>query len=304
MELFFRKHFWIVTLVFLLACAFLTAKTVNVWTGNALEPEIELVPSDTPTHSTFSHNSRSLLSNEAVSKITGIPVPPKETPEETQLAQLSNQDPVRTSLNVRLLGTVLANSLEWSMATLDSGSSSGVPSVYMIGDTIQSATILEIERKKVIILNAGRKEYIDCEVGNGETGISSAAASHVASAIGSSSSNIGSTIKSTSENTYEIPKSEINDAMGNLNNIAMQARVVPAFKNGVATGFKLFSIRPNSLYTKIGLVNGDIIRRINGYEINDPAKALEVYTKLKESARIEIELERNGSSIRKVYNVR
>ncbi len=84
----------------------------------------------------------------------------------------------------------------------------------------------------------------------------------------------------------------------------MQARIVPAFKDGVATGFKLFSIRPDSLYTKIGIQNGDVIKRINGFDINSPDKALEVYTKLKESNRIEIEIDRNGANVRKTYNVR
>ena len=84
----------------------------------------------------------------------------------------------------------------------------------------------------------------------------------------------------------------------------MQARIVPAFKDGVAKGFKLFSIRPDSIYTKIGVQNGDVIRRINGYDLNSPEKALEIYSKLKEASRIDIELERNGSVVRKTYNVR
>ena len=32
-----------------------------------------------------------------------------------------------------------------------------------------------------------------------------------------------------------------------------------AFKDGVAQGFKLISIRPDSIYSKIGIVNGDVI---------------------------------------------
>jgi general secretion pathway protein C len=84
----------------------------------------------------------------------------------------------------------------------------------------------------------------------------------------------------------------------------MQARIVPAFKDGVSTGFKLFSIRPDSIYSKIGVQNGDVIRRINGYDLNSPEKALEVYSKLKEANRIDIELERSGSVVRKTYNIR
>ena len=45
----------------------------------------------------------------------------------------------------------------------------------------------------------------------------------------------------------------------------MQARIVPSFKDGVAQGFKLFSIRPDSIYSKIGIQNGDVIKRISFY---------------------------------------
>ena len=78
---------------------------------------------------------------------------------------------------------------------------------------------------------------------------------------------------------------------------------MPAFKSGVAVGFKLFSIRPDSLYAKIGLQNGDVIRKINGYEMNSPDKALEIYQKLRDATRIEIELERRGDTVRKSYSI-
>jgi general secretion pathway protein C len=84
----------------------------------------------------------------------------------------------------------------------------------------------------------------------------------------------------------------------------MQARMVPVYKDGVAHGLKLFAIRSDSLYTKVGIQNGDVIKRINGFDLNRPEKALEIYSKLKDSNRIDIEIERNGSLLRKTYNVR
>ena len=66
---------------------------------------------------------------------------------------------------------------------------------------------------------------------------------------------------------------------------------------------KLFSIVPDSLYSKIGIQNGDVIRRINGYEMNSPDKALEIYQKLRDANRIEIELERRGDTLRKSYSI-
>ena len=105
------------------------------------------------------------------------------------------------------------------------------------------------------------------------------------------------------DNRYEVDRKYIDDTLSNLNNVATQARIVPSFKNGVANGFKLFSIQPGSLYSAIGVENGDVIQRINGFEINSPDKALEVYQKLRESSHITIDIERNGQIVRKEYNV-
>ena len=83
----------------------------------------------------------------------------------------------------------------------------------------------------------------------------------------------------------------------------MQPRIVPAFRDGVATGFKLFQIRPDSIYARVGIQNGDVIRRLNGFDINSPDKALEAYSKLREANHIEVEIERNGSLITKTYDL-
>ena len=58
--------------------------------------------------------------------------------------------------------------------------------------------------------------------------------------------------------TTRCRRPSLDKALANLNDLAMQARIVPAFKDGQAEGFKLFSIRPDSLYSKIGIVNGDV----------------------------------------------
>lgn len=64
-----------------------------------------------------------------------------------------------------------------------------------------------------------------------------------------------------------MPRAEIDKTPNNLNDVAMQARIVPGFKDGQAVGFKLFSIRPDSIYSKIVSRMGDVIRRINGFDL-------------------------------------
>ena len=46
-----------------------------------------------------------------------------------------------------------------------------------------------------------------------------------------------------------------------------------------------------------------MIQKVNGYEINSPDKALEIYQKLREARHVTVDLERNGQTIRKEYNV-
>jgi general secretion pathway protein C len=212
--------------------------------------------------------------------------------------------PVKSGMRVKLLGTLVASDKLWSVASIQDMNNQR-STTYMVGDTLQGAEVIDIERLRVIIVNNGRKEFVDGQPGDG-----AAVAAYTPPPLPNSTpvqapnNNLGTGIRAIGENDYELPRTEIDRTLANLNDVAMQARIVPAFKDGQAQGFKLFSIRPDSIYSKIGVQNGDVIKRINGFELNSPEKALEVYTKLKEASRIEIELERNGSSIRKNYTIR
>jgi S1-C subfamily serine protease len=78
-------------------------------------------------------------------------------------------------------------------------------------------------------------------------------------------------IKRVDDVTYELSRAAVDDALAHGDQIAMEARVVPAFANGKTIGFKLFSIRPDSLFGRMGLKNGDIVVRINDIVPNAPA---------------------------------
>lgn len=93
-------------------------------------------------------------------------------------------------------------------------------------------------------------------------------------------------------------------AFSNLDEVTRQARVVPSFREGQSQGFKLFSIRPHSLFAKLGLVNGDVLKRINGLSLQTPETALEAFASLHEAQHFNLDLERGGVPIHKTYKVR
>ena len=72
---------------------------------------------------------------------------------------------------------------------------------------------------------------------------------------------------------------------------------------GKPVGFKLFSIKPGSLYSKIGLQNGDVINRINGFEMSSHEKGLEVYQKLKDSSSVTVDIKRRGKPMSLDYAI-
>ena len=299
MELFFRKYFWSVHLLFIMLVAFLAARTVNVFLESSILPlssgEVAKGPARrTPTE------ALARLDPARLAKLTGLPVP-KPEPEVTEPEPIDpNATPVKSTLRVRLLGTLASVVAKWSFASiLDLGTQRA--QTYVIGDTIQGAEIVDIERLRVIILNNRRREFIDGQPGDGSAIAYTPPAARTAEPP---STVLGTGIQPLADGSYDVPRGEIDKTLSNLNDVAMQARIVPAFKDGQAQGFKLFSIRPDSIYTKIGIQNGDVIKRINGYDLNSPEKALEIYSKLRDTNRIDIDIERNGAALRKTYNVR
>jgi general secretion pathway protein C len=323
LDLFFRKYAWTANLALLFAAAWLTAKTVNALVGVAIRPrpQIELSRvSGPPPRPTLPAS----LDVAALYRLIGQTPPnaPEEGSAEAGPVSPQNCDderaaPTKSDLRMQLVASVIAEPRRFSLATIaDLGTRE--THVLGVGDQLGTLRLLGMERVRddrdatgngfkvvAVVCNDGSKEYLDFEGGEGAP---------VASA------NIGTApvpapprrgvpgrglegVRQVADNRYEIDRDVIDSTFKDLNKIATQARIVPSFKNGVANGFKLFSIQPGSLYASIGIENGDVVQRVNGYEINSPEKALELYQKLKESSNVTIEVERRGQVIRKEYNI-
>ena len=111
-------------------------------------------------------------------------------------------------------------------------------------------------------------------------------------------------IKKVDDSNYDIDRALVDKVLANPMGVAKGARVVPSIKNGKPNGFKLYAIRPSSVYAKIGLTNGDTLSAINGMELTTADKALEVYTKLREATSLEVEITRRGKPMTLKYTIR
>ncbi|WP_338270231.1 type II secretion system protein GspC [Corallococcus caeni] len=216
-----------------------------------------------------------------LSFVTGVMVDPDRPP-----------DLRRSTLGIRLLGTLVSQDPRWSMASIHELPAGSARSV-MLSDAIQGARVFAIERERILLLVDGRLEYID--------GTGSVAPVPVNIQPGAA---LGRGIRETGAETYAVPREDVTEALTHLDELMMQARVVPSFRDGRTVGFKLFSIREGSLYSRLGLRNGDVLQRINGLDLDSPDKALEAFHTLRDARRVELQIERGGAPVRKVFDVR
>jgi general secretion pathway protein C len=224
-------------------------------------------------------------------------------PGEDQPAQGvgNNEAPVRTSLPFNLIGTlVLADELR-SIGTIEDKSASMVYPVRVEDEIPSKARILKVEPRKVIFVNlaSGRKEFVELPEDPAGDGPKISLGTRAGAGTG-----LGASVEQVAPAQFNVARVEIDKAFSDLNNVLTQARAVPHFENGAPAGYKLFQIVPNSIYDKLGLKDGDIIKGFDNQAVNDPAKALEALNNLRNSSHVEIQVVRNGKPQNLVYDIR
>ncbi len=300
-----KRYFWVLGAITVCICAVFAAKATShvveaKFLGDSAQtPRVAAIPTPMqPAKQTRSKDGGPFATrNMFCSECT-----PDVLPVNTDPSQIST-----TSLPVVLLATMVSTKPEDSYATIIN-TANEQQGAYAVGDQVPGATgaIKEIHYKYIDFENSGRIERL---VLAGATPPVVAAAPVVEKPSNDGDkddmqASIDNGIKKTGDNTYEIDKSLVDKVLANPMAVARGARVVPAVKNGKPDGFKLYAIRPSSVYSKLGLSNGDTLQAINGFELTSADKALEVYTKLREATQLEVEVTRRGKPLTLKYSIR
>lgn len=103
-------------------------------------------------------------------------------------------------------------------------------------------------------------------------------------------------------NTYKIKKSVRDELLGDISNIITQARAIPIKNPDGTYCFRMVEIVTDSIYTKLGVQNQDIICNINGRKMESLNEAMGLLGKLKTNDRFELGVTRNGSEQTFEYN--
>lgn len=158
--------------------------------------------------------------------------------------------------------------------------------MFLIGDSVfEQATLKKIYQDRVEIERLGKLEVLKLDEFGGPD-----------AAPGAGIANQG--------DDYVVDEAELDKGLENLPLLLTQARAVPYFKDGRSIGLRLFAIKTGSLYEKIGLKNGDILKSINGNSLADITQALKLFEQLKQERSISLVLEREKQDREFKYTIR
>ncbi len=207
-----------------------------------------------------------------------------------------------SALPLQLLGTVVNVGGGRSFAIIQN-SSTNKQQLYFAGDFVaDGVTLVSVARNRVILMRDGHREVLEKIA---ERAAAPSARKFGVRAVRSGRENTGGiTVRKVSDNNYVMDRREVDGVLGNFSKLLTQVRLIPHFSNGKPDGFKVFNIRPNSLFMKLGMVNGDIIKRVNGLEISGPEQALQMFQQLKDESRITLMIERFRKNLTLHYEIR
>ncbi len=198
----------------------------------------------------------------------------------------------RADASVRLLATIVAVPERFSSALLALGAGKDAKADgFAIGDDVPGGgRIARIEQKKVCM------EDGTCVC----IGEQAAPAPAAAAAPGE-----GGNVEKIGDNKYQVDRSLLDSALGNLESFAGQLRAVPHKDgSGNVDGFRLSAIRKGSLFDKLGIKNGDVVHAINGQAMTSTEGALSLYQSLRNEKAFNFEISRRNQRQTLDYEVR
>jgi len=296
------RYLVLVNLLLLGLAAYWGASTVSTAIAAKMTP-MPQVDLPSPPELPPAQANRPITYYAAISRRNIFNVEPTPGPAPVQAA-------VKTPLNLKLWGVAIDPHHPKRSHAIIEDQKTHKQDVHRVGGTVPGGAVVKlIEWNKVTLERDGALEILELSPATGiAAGPGAMPAPPGRPAAGASSSAnaapSGEGVQKVSDTEYNVDRAEVDGALENMNQLFTQIRAVPHFEGGQSVGFRLFAIRQESLFDKIGLKNGDIISRINGQDMTDPAKALTLFQELRNERQITVDLTRNKEPLTLSYSLR
>ena len=207
-----------------------------------------------------------------------------------------------TSLPIELLGTIYLGDRLKSIATVHDKAYSEAD-VYRVGDEIygnEGARVAAVERQTLIIDNNGTKECIELDKsanGQANDGFPSFGGGEFG---GTPSAGGGGGAEVALESSYV--ESELGPGFAKIMDAA---RFVPnTTEGGGINGFKVFSIKSGTIFSRIGLQNNDVITQVNDTSLSRADQGFAFYQAMQDEKEVRLQILRGNSPVNVVVRIK
>ncbi len=252
----------------------LLAASLAQWTWLVVKPPLPPLvlapPTPSPQQNTFS--LQPLLAAHLFGQVS----------QELRGGRLENLP--TSSLNLVLTGVIASASGGYALISVN-----GQPQEpFGVGQTITGNAVLQaVYPDRVVIQRNGALESLMLE-GAEKTSMEQWAPPAATYRPPATSGNI---VQETGTNRYTVEREQLAAQM-RTPDFLRQATMVPS-KSG---GFQVQQIQAGSLYEKLGLRAGDVIKIVNGQPINSAEDAIRLYQQMPDVGAVQLEITRNGKS--------
>ncbi|MSN26107.1 MAG: general secretion pathway protein GspC [Geobacter sp.] len=169
--------------------------------------------------------------------------------------------------------------------------------VFRLGDMVFDAgRLVDVGREKAFIVINNKKVELLTPMAPPPS-ISATPVPQAAAAVSTAVAHQGA-------GSYIIDQRALNAALDNPAQAMSDARLLPSQKDGKVEGFRASEVKPNGVFSMIGIKNGDVLLRLNDFPMDSPDKALQSFISLKGQNRLKLDLIRDGQPVTFNYDIR
>lgn len=236
--------------------------------SSASNPEISKA---IPAKKTFGRDKMAIIMKRNLFGAELAPTSQFRPAKETGRRSADSLKPTR--LNLRLCGTVTGGS---DIYAVIEDKKSRKQALFQVGDTIAGASIQEIMRNKVILSHKGKDQILEIDTDTKDRPLPKTGNKKLPQNIPDSKSNIPL------------------EAIKNTTGLTSQIKFRPHVTDGQPGGLMIYGITSRSMFRKIGLRNGDIIKKINEIPITLKEDSSVLFSEIEQADELQITLLRRG----------
>jgi S1-C subfamily serine protease len=105
--------------------------------------------------------------------------------------------------------------------------------------------------------------------------------------------NLAPSLRAVGPDTYSISSDDVDALWEHLPALSTQARILPV-RIGETMALRVSSVEPNSVWSRLGFVSGDVVETVDGFSTSTPEAALEAYQHMKETETVRVQVRRDG----------